>query len=313
MTIENLPIKISLPDHFLDEEIRSGYTVSTDIKKLWAVELDLLAEFMRVCRKYNIVYYAAGGTVLGAVRHKGYIPWDDDIDLMMMRAQYEKLCSIAEKEFKDPYFFQTENTDEGSARGHAQLRNSSTTGIIKSELGLDLPYNQGIFIDIFPIDSLPDDDEQLDIFLKRITKYYRQTKRCLRYGLRYRKSRNILKRIPEAIIHFVYCNFLEGIINYKKYYRLYEAECKKYQNIPTKRVALLFKLPLKKEIYVWPREYFTSVVYLPFEMFEIPVPSGYLDYLEQCYGNWSEYVIGTSIHSEIIFDTSVSYKNWNTH
>ena len=84
-------IKLSLPEGFLEEEVRCDYTVSKEMKKVWAVELDLLAEFQRVCKLHDIKYSVCGGTLLGAIRHKGFIPWDDDIDVMMMREEYEKL------------------------------------------------------------------------------------------------------------------------------------------------------------------------------------------------------------------------------
>ena len=85
-------LNIKLPENFLDEEIRDDYVVSSQMKQVWAVELDLLNKILEVCKKYNIKIIASGGTLLGAVRHKGFIPWDDDIDLMMMRDQYDKLC-----------------------------------------------------------------------------------------------------------------------------------------------------------------------------------------------------------------------------
>ena len=72
-------LKIKLPDSFFYEEERDGYWVSSEIKELWAVQLDLLNEFDRVCKKYNLKYILDFGTLLGAIRHKGFIPWDDDL------------------------------------------------------------------------------------------------------------------------------------------------------------------------------------------------------------------------------------------
>ena len=83
MISNQLPIKIKLPLGFLDEEERSGFRVCLNQKKIWAIELDLLSEFMRVCAKHKIKYQVFAGTLLGAVRHGGYIPWDDDLDVCL--------------------------------------------------------------------------------------------------------------------------------------------------------------------------------------------------------------------------------------
>ena len=103
-------MKLEIADSFYQEEERCGYLVSAHMKKVWAVELDLLYQLDQVCRKYGITYYASGGTILGAERHKGFIPWDDDIDLMMLRDQYDLLCAHAD-EFEDPYSQALEETD----------------------------------------------------------------------------------------------------------------------------------------------------------------------------------------------------------
>ena len=78
-------LNIKLPENFLDEEIRDDYVVSSQMKQVWAVELDLLNKILEFCKKYNIKIIASGGTLLGAVRLKGLIPWDDDIDIYMIR------------------------------------------------------------------------------------------------------------------------------------------------------------------------------------------------------------------------------------
>ena len=93
-------------DDFLKEENRDGYIVSPLMKKVWSVELDLLSELDRVCKKYDIKYYAAFGTLLGAVRNKGFIPWDDDIDVCMLRDDYARLKEVAKDEFSGKYYYQ---------------------------------------------------------------------------------------------------------------------------------------------------------------------------------------------------------------
>lgn len=149
----------------LDEEIRNGYTVSTEMKKVWAVELQLLHKLLEVCNKYNLRIVATGGTCIGAVREHGFIPWDDDIDMEMLRADYDKLVSVAEKEFKAPYFFQCWQTEDKFPGGHAKLRLSSTTAIMKND---SRKINHGIFLDIFVLDAVPCTNKEIEE-LKTIT------------------------------------------------------------------------------------------------------------------------------------------------
>lgn len=145
-----LPIKIKLPNHFLEAEVRCGYAVSEKLKKIWAVELDLLSEFDRVCTKHRINYQVFAGTLLGAVRHKGFIPWDDDVDVVMTRDDYDRLLEVA-PEFEFPYYLQTPYTDPIFFSPHARFRNSETTGAIKGQL--DIRYNNGIYMDVFVMDG----------------------------------------------------------------------------------------------------------------------------------------------------------------
>ena len=126
-----IQLKINVPDHFYDEEVRCGYHVSSKMKKAWAVMIDLLVEFDRVCKKNGIKYFASGGTMLGAIRHKGFIPWDDDIDVMMFREDYDKLLEVGPREFQHPYFFQNKLTDPCCVDIFSKLRNSETTALLK--------------------------------------------------------------------------------------------------------------------------------------------------------------------------------------
>lgn len=112
--------------------------------------LDLYFELEKVCKKYGLKLYASGGTLLGAVRHKGFIPWDDDMDFWMMRSDYEELQKHAD-EFSHPYFLQTPYTDKGYYYSAIKFRNSNTTDISTFFAWED--WNMGIAIDIFPIDA----------------------------------------------------------------------------------------------------------------------------------------------------------------
>lgn len=302
-------IKLELPDDFFREEIRCGYTVTSEMKKIWAVEFDLLNEFMRVCQKHHLKWWVDGGTMLGAIRHHGMIPWDDDIDVAMMSDDYEKLCSVAATEFHHPYFFQTEETDPGSLSGHAQLRNSLTTGILKSELDQKFPFNQGIFIDIFPLYSIPDDDEEFQKQIARVAKYRNKARTYYlvsRKGYHFEHRKNVPVVLLHCIEHLLATGFLRGHFDYQVPYREYINEVKKYDDIERKRVAKVI-FGNGKPSRIWQRSWFDELEYVPFEMFTVPVPKDYEAFLDRFYGDWHSFVIGNDAHGGCFFDTDHPY------
>lgn len=148
-----LPISFELPQEFLEEEVRCGALVPSKLKKIWAVELDLLNVFTNVCARHGIRFQVFAGTLLGAVRHKGFIPWDDDLDICMDRSNFEKLCRVPEGEFPEPYFLQTFFTEKAFYCPFARFRNSKTTAVI-SGTG-DIKSNHGIYMDVYIMDGVP--------------------------------------------------------------------------------------------------------------------------------------------------------------
>ena len=128
-----------------------------DFRKLQLLELEMLVELDRVCRANGITYQIWAGTQLGAVRHKGFIPWDDDIDIYLLREDYDRLMTLSDS-FLEPYFLQNVYTDHYFSRPFARLRNSNTTGFVTQIERYEA--NRGIFIDLFPIDGICDEPEK---------------------------------------------------------------------------------------------------------------------------------------------------------
>ena len=183
----------------LEEETICNYKVSSEMKKVWNVELELLKKLDEVCKKNNLRYFGDSGTLLGAVRHNGFIPWDDDIDVVMLREDYDKLIEIGNKEFNDPFFLQSAYSDTGYYREHAQLRNSNTSGILVYE-GNSVEFNQGIFLDIFPLDEISSSAIERGLKCLKI-KIYRKIFKLmfLKDGNSITKPKKIIKKLIKKI------------------------------------------------------------------------------------------------------------------
>lgn len=143
------------------------------MKQVWFAELQLLEKFIDICNKHGLSYQLVGGSLLGAIRHKGFIPWDDDIDVGMLRPDYDRFVQLAKNELEAPFFLQTPLTDPGRNIDYVQIRNSATTAIDLRYVDDHNTFNQGIFIDIFPIDGVGSDEvlqkqEKQQQFIRRV-------------------------------------------------------------------------------------------------------------------------------------------------
>ncbi len=127
--------------------------VGEEFRRLQLVQLEMLREFDRVCRKNQITYSMEGGTLLGAVRHKGYIPWDDDADIAMLREDYDRFKQVCNQLNPDICFFQDHSTDPEYRWGYGKLRRTGTTFV---RVGQEhIKCKNGVFVDIFPLDDIP--------------------------------------------------------------------------------------------------------------------------------------------------------------
>lgn len=303
-------IKLNLDDEFFKEEIRCDYKVTKKTKKIWAIELDLLNEFLFVCKKHNIIATVYGGTLLGAVRHKGMIPWDDDIDVCMTRDNYERLLKVANDEFRYPYFFQTALSDRRYFCGYARLRNSLTTGLILP--GNSIEYNHGIYIDIYVLDGYIYDLKLLNrqILKSNILRFFANA-----YHLNTNSSSRLKKACKTILLHLIkasFCNFC----SYKTIIMWYNKNLSRYNAI-SDRVSIMTHEKWAIQKYWCYLSDLESPIYLPFENIFVPAPTHYEEILTRMYGDYMKYPPiekrgewHNGSNGMIVFDPDKPYKEY---
>lgn len=288
-------------EQFYEAEIRDDYPVSEKIKKVWAVEIDLLSKMLEICDKHKIKCFAIGGTLLGAVRHRGFIPWDDDIDIGMLRSDYDKFIKVAQNELKEPYFLQTAVTDR-CYRPHAQIRNSDTTGYQK--LDRNLKCNKGIFIDIFPLDGIPDNKLEYKLQMSVMKLMNRIMTNDVYFTTVHEKA-----SLPALAAHLA-VKLLLTAIGRKRFYGWYDACAAICKNKSTKRVGELTVL-FDDTRYQWRRSYFRNIKMMAFEYIQIPVPADYDYFLKNTFGEYMKYPEDKNsgaLHGDMVFEPDTPYR-----
>ncbi|MBQ9477944.1 MAG: LicD family protein, partial [Selenomonadaceae bacterium] len=284
----DLPTKIKFDESFFEEEERCNFHVSRRRKELWAILLDLWQEFDRVCRKYNLTYYLDGGTLLGAVRHKGFIPWDDDIDLAMFRKDYNKLLEIGPTEFKHPYFFQHGFNEPRYCYAHlVKIRNASTLG----EGGglLTIPTNHGVFFDVFALDVLNDDPDKVQAQEQQLCKYHQSLISVVKQLKVNARAADDAKEKYETL---------------SQLHHRFEVCLARYEIEPTANVANLVLYFNRGRRITHRVKYFGEPIYVPFESFSAPIPSNADAVLRDIYGD--DYMTpdqsAGSLHGDLFVD-----------
>ena len=248
------------------------------LKKMQQIEVEMADELDRVCRKHNIPYSLDGGSMLGAVRHKGFIPWDDDMDFCMLREDYEKFKEVSKELNPDICFFQDHDTDPYYRWGYAKLRRTGTTYV---RLGQEhMKYKTGIAIDIFPLDDVPN-----SLLGQMLQDFYCMCLRKILWSEAGKQTAKGFVRLWFRLLSKIPSDFV-----FNKIKRM----ARKSKSSSNNRVRVLLypangvynhKLPIK-ERWSMPKQWFKELTDYDFEGRKYLGVKDYDAYLSQLFGNY---------------------------
>ena len=286
----------------LEKETICGYEVSARMKRIWAMELDMVRRFVEVCEEYHLQYWMMGGTLLGAVRHKGFIPWDNDIDLAMPRADYNRLLEIGPTEFMAPMFFQTPVTDGARFfNTYVKIRNGNGTAATREEV--ESGMNGGIFIDIFCLDEIPDNLRERRRYFQRLARFTKMRRFVLGIPPKGGLVNKVKYMLQEAVYRYAYHSPDAADL-----YRTYQKEAAKYAGSGSKQLA--HRDFGYAERYIWDKKDWDEIVQLPFEDMVLNAPAGYDAILKRQYGDYWQIPEDKSTHDYFEFDPDTPYKQY---
>lgn len=242
------------------------------MRPLQLKQLEILKTVIDICEKHNIRYFVAFGTLLGTIRHNGFIPWDNDIDLLMPIIDYEKFQTVCESELKYPYFLQNRKTDPGCHETFTKVRLSNTTFI--EEKNVDYDMNHGICIDIYPLAKISDNR-----FVRKVD--------FIKGNLYLLLLADIKPKNHGRLFSFI-ASLLLSIFSEKRKNKVIDRlwrKLTKYENMSTKNVIQLSCNPEALKRY-YDSSIFDGFEYKQFESLTIRVPTGWDTFLKDRYGDY---------------------------
>ncbi len=241
---------------------------SQQLERIKSIEFEMLKSFISVCESLHLTYYVLGGTLLGAVRHQGFIPWDDDIDIGMPREDYERFLKEGQAYLPEYYFIQSMDTEPEYIATFAKIRDSRTTFIEASVASFRI--NHGVYIDIFPLDPYPDRCHGWFDFKNNFLK--------LRIEAAYKGLKASLSTKIKRVVAFMLLPSLEKAVARRE--RL-------YRSVPHgNRMVNYGGAWGSKEIV--PTSWFGAGKTLTFEGLKVNAPSEYELWLTQIYGDYMQ-------------------------
>ncbi len=244
------------------------------LKRLQETQIKILEEIVRICDKYHLQYFLIYGTLIGAIRHRGFIPWDDDLDIGMPRVDYEKFIQVAKNELKEEYYLQNTDTEPEYWQSFAKVRKNGTLFEEASVSGMSDNIHKGIFVDIFPIDYVKKNKgffvHMQFILAKAIneTMYYKAGVFAKKEKLRYKNLDILLKHFSMKTL----CNMQKKVASMQN-----QKKSKYFADFNSSRHYLEAIFPL---------DYFIPFQDGEFAGRQFKIPKEYDKYLRTVYGDY---------------------------
>ncbi|WP_027090075.1 LicD family protein [Thomasclavelia saccharogumia] len=250
-----------------------------ELKTIQRLEYELLLDVKKICEKENIEYFLIGGTALGSIRHSGFIPWDDDIDIGMTRENYEKFLRLAPSNLTDKYELQTPDSGDNIPYFYTKIRINNT--IFMEYCNRNINIHHGIYIDVFPFDIVPDDDVEYEKMFKKFQSLIRvfslrqipdiaiKPSNCIQ------KLKSLIRKLAHIFVKLIPLSFLKN--------RLYNVATK-YNNSNYNSYCCL-NFPEFKTEFIRKEDLYPLEMY-KFENDYFPIPKNWDMYLKTHYGDY---------------------------
>lgn len=274
------------PQNYFEKEIRCGFEIGHLMKTCWAAQLKILQAIKDICRRNNLVYYAAFGTLLGAVRHKGYIPWDDDLDIALKREDYMTFLNVAQKELPREYKLLNVYCEEEWYGSFSRITNSSVINVSKEflEQNYGCPFIVGV--DVYPYDYLPRNQHEREL-QKSLLDLTRNTillyEQCMKQQTEGNKN-NFLSA-AQKLVQYTGITIDEKLNIENQLYQIYDRICMMYDEDEADELVS-FQAHLSHCAGEWSKECFSQTIEMEFETGTIAVPVKYDEVLMKTFGDY---------------------------